>query len=75
MEIGVKQTRRRYAKHFHKFEIKILSSFKSNDAWFQTNNLYEILLLYNVMESYCISRICKYVTYTYDMKAVTKNKA
>ena len=28
----VKQTGQRYAKHFHKFEIKMMSSFKSNEA-------------------------------------------
>ena len=37
VETVVKQKGQRYAKHFHKFEIKIMSSFKSNEAWFQTN--------------------------------------
>ena len=56
-------------EHFHMFEIKIMSSFKSNEAWFQTSILYEILPLYKVMGSYCIScmgKICnmfKYVTF------------
>ena len=27
----------RYAKHFNKFEIKIMSPFKSNETWFQTS--------------------------------------
>ena len=44
VETVVKQTGQRYAKHFHKFEIKIMSSFKSNEPWFQTNILYEIYL-------------------------------
>ena len=59
----VKQTGQRYAKYFHKFEIKIMSYFKSNEVWFQTNILYKNLPLYRVVESYCISCICKYELY------------
>ena len=44
VKIVVKQTGQRYARHFHKFEIKSLSSFKSNESWFQTNISYEIYL-------------------------------
>ena len=62
VETVVMQTGQGYAKHFHKFKIKIMSSFNSNEAWFQTNILYGILPLYIVMELNCISCICKYVT-------------
>ena len=51
-EIG--NCRQRYAQHFLKFQIKIMSSFKSKQAWF-----HEILHLYR----YCISFISKFVTY------------
>ena len=52
METAVKQTGQRYAKYFHEFEISIMSSFKSNEAWLQTGVLCEISPLYKVMESY-----------------------
>ena len=38
----------------NQFETKIMSSFKSNEAWLQTNILHEILSLYRVMELHCI---------------------
>ena len=72
METVVKQTRQRYAKHFHKLEIKIMSSpFKSNDAWFQTNILYEIIKFYLCTEYwkhivylvYANMKHIKYVTF------------
>ena len=43
---------------FYKFEIKIISSYMSNEAWPQTSILYEISPLYRVMESYCIHLFC-----------------
>ena len=45
VETVVKLTGQRYAKHFYKFEITKISSFKSNEAWFQTNILYGLLPL------------------------------
>ena len=52
---------------FYKFEIKIMSSYMSNEAWFQTSILYEISPLYRVRKSYCIHLfcICIYATYMY----------
>ena len=52
---------------FYKFEIKIMCSCMSNEAWFQTSILYEISPLYRVMESYCthVFCICIYATYMY----------
>ena len=63
VETVMKHTGQQYAKHFHKFEIKITSSLGRNEAWFQTNISYEILSLYSQMESYCISCIWIYLKY------------
>ena len=56
-------TGQRYAKHFPIFNIKIMIYFKCSKALFQANILYGSLPLYRVIESYCISCICKYVAY------------
>ena len=50
---------------FYKFEIKIMSSYMSNEAWFQTSILYEISSLYRVMKSFCIHVFCIYIYATY----------
>ena len=56
----MKQTGPHYAKYIYKFEIKIVSSFKSNEAWLQTSILYEILPLNRVTKLYILyTQICK----------------
>ena len=48
VETVMKHTGQQYAKHFHKFEIKITSSFKRNEAWSQTNILYEVFIFVRI---------------------------
>ena len=60
METVVEQTGPHFAKYIiYKFEIKIVSSIKSNEAWLQPSISYDILPLNRVMELYILyMQIC-----------------